>query len=132
MIRRPPRSTRTDTLFPYTTLFRSVQPRNRIAVQTDRASEFICFNPARRADITGKNLNGVKRRLAQWPKTRIGTMPRRAQVAIIVVAALSKFLVDSVGNETIELIHGTQKYGHVNPNVPLHSTKQGNASQESH
>src|SRR3546814_1367694 len=26
MIRRPPRSTRTDTLFPYTTLFRSVKP----------------------------------------------------------------------------------------------------------
>src|SRR3546814_1492787 len=30
MIRRPPRSTRTDTLFPYTTLFRS---RNAEAVQ---------------------------------------------------------------------------------------------------
>src|SRR3546814_15545073 len=28
MIRRPPRSTRTDTLFPYTTLFRSSQGRN--------------------------------------------------------------------------------------------------------
>src|SRR3546814_9353696 len=27
MIRRPPRSTRTDTLFPYTTLFRSVVDR---------------------------------------------------------------------------------------------------------
>src|SRR3546814_11876616 len=27
MIRRPPRSTRTDTLFPYTTLFRSAGPR---------------------------------------------------------------------------------------------------------
>src|SRR3546814_18269024 len=26
MIRRPPRSTRTDTLFPYTTLFRTVLP----------------------------------------------------------------------------------------------------------
>src|SRR3546814_9355368 len=26
MIRRPPRSTRTDTLFPYTTLFRSLTP----------------------------------------------------------------------------------------------------------
>src|SRR3546814_16503327 len=26
MIRRPPRSTRTDTLFPYTTLFRSMKP----------------------------------------------------------------------------------------------------------
>src|SRR3546814_4143093 len=30
MIRRPPRSTRTDTLFPYTTLFRSMErPRRR-------------------------------------------------------------------------------------------------------
>src|SRR3546814_19446267 len=28
MIRRPPRSTRTDTLFPYTTLFRSTEPRH--------------------------------------------------------------------------------------------------------
>src|SRR3546814_2323277 len=28
MIRRPPRSTRTDTLFPYTTLFRSVRNRS--------------------------------------------------------------------------------------------------------
>src|SRR3546814_8946065 len=27
MRRRPPRSTRTDTLFPYTTLFRSIQAR---------------------------------------------------------------------------------------------------------
>src|SRR3546814_6165864 len=32
MIRRPPRSTRTDTLFPYTTLFRSLRDR--------RAAEF--------------------------------------------------------------------------------------------
>src|SRR3546814_3614046 len=29
MIRRPPRSTRTDTLFPYTTLFRSPSPPRR-------------------------------------------------------------------------------------------------------
>src|SRR3546814_5155251 len=39
MIRRPPRSTRTDTLFPYTTLFRSdhrlVIPR-MLAVDPDR------------------------------------------------------------------------------------------------
>src|SRR3546814_14504125 len=32
MIRRPPRSTRTDTLFPYTTLFRSGQRRDAVAV----------------------------------------------------------------------------------------------------
>src|SRR3546814_12303599 len=36
MIRRPPRSTRTDTLFPYTTLFRS-RLRHRIAERARRA-----------------------------------------------------------------------------------------------
>src|SRR3546814_2605988 len=30
MIRRPPRSTRTDTLFPYTTLFRSVHVQGQL------------------------------------------------------------------------------------------------------
>src|SRR3546814_18479243 len=30
MIRRPPRSTRTDTLFPYTTLFRSLSTEDRM------------------------------------------------------------------------------------------------------
>src|SRR3546814_9295328 len=36
MIRRPPRSTRTDTLFPYTTLFRSVRPQRPAAGQLSR------------------------------------------------------------------------------------------------
>src|SRR3546814_20148574 len=35
MIRRPPRSTRTDTLFPYTTLFRSSSPILTSMVRTD-------------------------------------------------------------------------------------------------
>src|SRR3546814_4939919 len=37
MIRRPPRSTRTDTLFPYTTLFRSQSP-DAAAVQFDHVA----------------------------------------------------------------------------------------------
>src|SRR3546814_16642188 len=42
MIRRPPRSTRTDTLFPYTTLFRShaqrgVIDRDRLPVERQRS-----------------------------------------------------------------------------------------------
>src|SRR3546814_17296267 len=36
MIRRPPRSTRTDTLFPYTTLFRSLAFLAPLAVPNDR------------------------------------------------------------------------------------------------
>src|SRR3546814_15391383 len=40
MIRRPPRYTRTDTLFPYTTLFRSIGgARRTIVLQENRAVE---------------------------------------------------------------------------------------------
>src|SRR3546814_2241041 len=40
MIRRPPRSTRTDTLFPYTTLFRSAQGAFRHHLcQTERPAD---------------------------------------------------------------------------------------------
>src|SRR3546814_18415954 len=49
MIRRPPRSTRTDTLFPYTTLFRSEgvdaeQTPDKVIVQPDRIAvhDFAC------------------------------------------------------------------------------------------
>src|SRR3546814_5444696 len=44
MIRRPPRSTRTDTLLPYTTLFRSLQLAGRAApalASLDRAGRVI-------------------------------------------------------------------------------------------
>src|SRR3546814_6341313 len=40
MIRRPPRSTRTDTLFPYTTLFRSTNERLFLGAQNSRARSF--------------------------------------------------------------------------------------------
>src|SRR3546814_12896596 len=36
MLRRPPRSTRTDTLFPYTTLFRSLSRRGGRSAGRDR------------------------------------------------------------------------------------------------
>src|SRR3546814_7725320 len=36
MIRRPPRSTRTDTLFPYTTLFRSLRVLHRLLRRRSR------------------------------------------------------------------------------------------------
>src|SRR3546814_6081668 len=43
MIRRPPRTTRTDTLFPYTTLFRSQE----------------CFNPCQEGDREGRRQNCI-------------------------------------------------------------------------
>src|SRR3546814_20057651 len=49
MILRPPRSTRTDTLFPYTTLFRSIfLCRDKLAVPVAHADEYAA--PAHIAD----------------------------------------------------------------------------------
>src|SRR3546814_4378155 len=48
MIRRPPRSTRTDTLFPYTTLFRSARLGDiaRDLGDTERAAQLVAGLPA--------------------------------------------------------------------------------------
>src|SRR3546814_18939969 len=46
IIRRPPRSTRTDTLFPYTTLFRSDRP-DRVAGQLGGEQRLYCAGDGR-------------------------------------------------------------------------------------
>src|SRR3546814_3159545 len=51
MIRRPPRSTRTDTLFPYTTLFRS--RRTLAAAGEERAGAFARRGDDRPAQVIG-------------------------------------------------------------------------------
>src|SRR3546814_4394894 len=53
MIRRPPRSSRTDTLFPYTTLFRSERPRiQRAALGPLLVHTAIQLERAALADVT--------------------------------------------------------------------------------
>src|SRR3546814_18314324 len=49
MIRRPPRSTRTDTLFPYTTLFRSMGPQALPALRR------VPLSPAPRVQLARAN-----------------------------------------------------------------------------
>src|SRR3546814_11610349 len=72
MIRRPPRSTRTDTLFPYTTLFRSfrqrAQQRDLSGIRADqRDVAAIQYCRARAAD-DGK----VRRGRSERASVRIG------------------------------------------------------------
>src|SRR3546814_2357253 len=59
MIRRPPSSTRTDTLFPYTTLFRSRNPEDRTMAITFNVGE----SPrtyVERIDVNGNTLTHDK------------------------------------------------------------------------
>src|SRR3546814_14894813 len=48
MIRRPPRSTRTDTLFPYTTLFRSGLDQQSLSVDPSSYAELPSFTQKQR------------------------------------------------------------------------------------
>src|SRR3546814_8505969 len=59
MIRRPPRSTRTDTLFPYTTLFRSPDLGRSADRLHDRAPFHLVRSPASR--------HGLRSRCSQFP-----------------------------------------------------------------
>src|SRR3546814_6714165 len=58
MIRRPPRSTRTDTLFPYTTLFRSDLGREAAADAGDGESHGHPLERARFADVQSASRAG--------------------------------------------------------------------------
>src|SRR3546814_6945671 len=68
MIRRPPRSTRTDTLFPYTTLFRSRHRRRALGVDGVAALPHHAA-PAAAADaMAGRGGAGV----ARDPRASVG------------------------------------------------------------
>src|SRR3546814_9044974 len=57
MIRRPPRSTRTDTLFPYTTLFRSGgQAERRRADAAERDDDLVRRRAGAGPDLEGEGL----------------------------------------------------------------------------
>src|SRR3546814_9133498 len=61
MIRRPPRSTRTDTRFPYTTLFRSARPYAfRGATPLDRERAHYCLTAALYYEAASENDDGMR------------------------------------------------------------------------
>src|SRR3546814_15042887 len=70
MIRRPPRTTRTDTLFPYTTLFRSVERGRVIILAADHRDDL-----AVRAHRDQRDLRLAERR-AQRGAAGGGLKPR--------------------------------------------------------
>src|SRR3546814_17799938 len=64
MIRRPPRSTRTDTLFPYTTLFRSLAEVAAVGVErNDLVGPGAGAEPACRLDALVARMADIDRRL---------------------------------------------------------------------
>src|SRR3546814_19429445 len=68
MIRRPPRSTRTDTLFPYTTLFRSPRRLRQCAIERHAGMDALCAaDGARRLHQEhGARYTLIRQQLSGW------------------------------------------------------------------
>src|SRR3546814_4608966 len=64
MIRRPPRSTRTDTLLPYTTLFRSAGYGDHVGAAADRDAAELVGLVQQFGGVGGGRLQGEHRRHA--------------------------------------------------------------------
>src|SRR3546814_12265094 len=81
MIRRPPRSTRTDTLFPYTTLFRSAhQPRGDAQVADIARGGYVLKDSSGAPELvliaTGSEVDLAMQAAAQLgDKVRVVSMP---------------------------------------------------------
>src|SRR3546814_5602501 len=91
MIRRPPRSTRTDTLFPYTTLFRSCEKQARRPLWARGAGQFgkgrgaaertrtSTGSPASPLAATGGHRGGSARRRALPGLDAVAQAPGRSE-----------------------------------------------------
>src|SRR3546814_12751862 len=77
MIRRPPRSTRTDTRFPYTTLFRSAL-RLDLSAKPRCAGPGIAFERGDRGVLVLDHAgDGAERTVGDVPRDRAPELPRR-------------------------------------------------------
>src|SRR3546814_16879358 len=65
MIRRPPRSTRTDTLFPYTTLFRSTRDAAQRTQLSASGKPMRTQPPSVSASGQPEQIKGVRRNMAR-------------------------------------------------------------------
>src|SRR3546814_8046067 len=92
MIRRPPRSTRTDTLFPYTTLFRSIALSvSRFSIPRHMTSSATLFERAQKTIPGGVN-SPVRAFRA------VGGTPR------FLASADGPYLVDAEGQRYIDYV----------------------------
>src|SRR3546814_15170913 len=99
MIRRPPRSTRTDTLFPYSTLFRSVYPVDKAQYPSPDSSRRTLQEPSTGllGRIFGKKKE-VEEAMSGSNQPDTGLLPRRIieEVNAIRISTLALTKPDSL------------------------------------
>src|SRR3546814_12868923 len=90
MIRRPPRSTRTDTLFPYTTLFRSIRRYARSGVATGASRR----PPSQPVLLSGNQEQGPAEHQHMYPPHAV--VPHRLVLGDPVLGDTEQLRIDQV------------------------------------
>src|SRR3546814_14284982 len=112
MIRRPPRSTRTDTLFPYTTLFRSAcrgwQPHACLR-QAGRPSTPVCpmHEPIQNQfDLSSLDLADILGTIEEEVRVRLGEGEVAEYIESLAAVPLVRFgmAVVTVGDEVFDMV----------------------------
>src|SRR3546814_655931 len=120
MIRRPPRSTRTDTLFPYTTLFRSTYVPIDQAFTTNLVdgSGFLQVGISLSTYYDGRMIGNVQRQmtpirsavlmvLAEQDPALISTSHGKQQLQRQITAAINQVLRDKEGFGGVDNVYFT-------------------------
>src|SRR3546814_10197819 len=107
MIRRPPRSTRTDTLFPYTTLFRSFSANNQEGVGNRQAA-----SGGRCTIAPGKYFDGTGR--SEEHTSELQSL-MRISYAVFCLKKKTKYLKVKARSATHSPTNDTKPRKHINP-----------------
>src|SRR3546814_12403535 len=111
MLRRPPRSTRTDTLFLYTTLFRSSRPRSRRFLRR-RPAPRPAPPPARQATRrTPAGSKRVRSALHEFPlsSSLIAPLPPLAQ-CMTTVTLLNQAILQTASSVDFSEVDGGRRH----------------------
>src|SRR3546814_1521292 len=118
MIRRPPRSTRTDTLFPYTTLFRSPHPDR----DGDPRTRLRCADAG-----AGRALGGGEQRHGQsaWAEDGRGVRSEEHTSELQSLMRIS-YAVFCLKKKNTTHISTRRRRTHHSHNIPNHTTNTNN------
>src|SRR3546814_5251004 len=112
MIRRPPRSTRTDTLFPYTTLFRSCwRIRQGRTTRTPCPSIRPCGRPRFRIRLLPHRTDGGWSRPRPRSEEHTSELQSLMRISYAVFCLKKKIKTDRTKEKQTELKTNTTAYG---------------------
>src|SRR3546814_1707467 len=110
MLRRPPRSTRTDTLFPYTTLFRS--PLRELLALAERHGAWLVIDDAHGFGVLGEHGHGVLEH-AGLRSPHLGSEEHTSELQSLMRISYAVFCLKKKNTQTMKRRRTSSGRGHM-------------------